>query len=58
MAGAWPLGPEPRDTAEEPPRAVLVAVAPGNRPDEGAPGTQTSLREPSCATPSPAACAS
>ncbi|HEY0000518.1 MAG TPA: GTPase HflX, partial [Actinoplanes sp.] len=45
MAGAWLLGPETRDTADEPPRAVLVAVVRDDRMDEGAPGTQTSLRE-------------
>jgi GTP-binding protein HflX len=45
MAGEWLLGPEPRDTAEEPPRAVLVAVVQDDRADDGAPGTQTSLRE-------------
>jgi GTPase len=45
MAGEWLLGPETRDTADEPPRAVLVAVVQDDRADEGAPGTQTSLRE-------------
>lgn len=45
MAGAWLLGPELWDTAGEPPRAVLVAVVQGDRTDDGAPGTQTSLRE-------------
>jgi GTP-binding protein HflX len=45
MAGAWLLGPETRDAADEPPRAVLVAVVRDDRPDEGSPGTETSLRE-------------
>jgi GTP-binding protein HflX len=45
MAGAWLLGPDTRDTRDVPPRTVLVAVAPEDRTDEGAPGTRTSLRE-------------
>jgi GTP-binding protein HflX len=45
MAGTWLLGSETRDTADEPPRAVLVAVVQDDRTDEGEPGTQTSLRE-------------
>jgi GTPase len=45
MAGAWLLGAETRDNRDEQPRAVLVAVAPEDRADEGAPGTETSLRE-------------
>jgi GTP-binding protein HflX len=45
MAGAWLLGAETRDTRDGPPRAVLVAVAQDDRTDEGAPGTETSLRE-------------
>jgi GTP-binding protein HflX len=45
MAGAWLLGPETRDNREEQPRAVLAAVARDDRADEGAPGTETSLRE-------------
>src|SRR4051794_3740815 len=45
MAGAWLLGPETRDTRDEPPRAVLLAVVQEDRTDEGAPGTETSLRE-------------
>jgi GTP-binding protein HflX len=45
MAGAWLLGLETLDTAGEPPRAVLIAVVQDDRPDEGAPGTQVSLRE-------------
>ena len=45
MAGAWLLGPGARDTADEPPRAVLVAVLQDDRTEEGAPGTRTSLVE-------------
>ena len=45
MAGAWLLGSETSETPDGPPRAVLVAVAQDERTDEGAPGTQTSLRE-------------
>ncbi|MEU4215662.1 GTPase HflX [Actinoplanes sp. NPDC026623] len=45
MAGAWLLGAQARDNREEPPRAVLVAVAQEDRTEEGAPGTDTSLRE-------------
>jgi GTP-binding protein HflX len=45
MAGAWLLGPETRDNRDERPRAVLAAVACDDRADEGAPGTETSLRE-------------
>jgi GTPase len=39
------LGAETRDSRHEEPRAVLAAVAPQDRADEGAPGTETSLRE-------------
>jgi GTP-binding protein HflX len=45
MAGAWLLGAEARDTGEGSPKAVLVAVAPEDETSEGAPGTETSLRE-------------
>ncbi len=45
MAGAWLLGAETRDNPDEQPRVVLVAVAPEERADDGAPGTETSLRE-------------
>ena len=45
MAGAWLLGAENRDYRDEPPRTVLVAVVEADRPDEGSPGTETSLRE-------------
>ncbi len=44
MAGAWLLGTDIRGDRDESPRAVLVAVAQENR-TEGAPGTETSLRE-------------
>jgi GTP-binding protein HflX len=45
MAGSWLLGPETRDDGNASPRAVLIAVVQNDRSDEGAPGTQTSLRE-------------
>jgi GTP-binding protein HflX len=45
MAGAWLLGAETRENGDALPRAVLVAVAQEDRTDEGAPGTETSLRE-------------
>jgi GTP-binding protein HflX len=45
MAGAWLLGAGTRDNRDEQPRAVLVAVAREDSADEGAPGTETSLRE-------------
>ncbi|AGZ41117.1 GTPase HflX [Actinoplanes friuliensis] len=45
MAGAWLLGAETRATADERPRAVLMAVVQDDRTDEGAPGTPASLRE-------------
>ncbi len=45
MAGSWLLGAGVRDSSAEPPRAVLVAVQREDRSAEGAPGTETSLRE-------------
>jgi 50S ribosomal subunit-associated GTPase HflX len=45
MAGAWLLGAGARAAGEGPPKAVLVAAAPEDETSEGAPGTETSLRE-------------